>query len=490
MLKFVRFILVLMFLSIYPLYGDCNATLEGRVMNVGTGEGIDSIKILNDQAYVSLNFQNNNLDGGSLVGVGRINISDPGSFISYDYNKYDYNATKYILDVSNVVKVYEYGKDFTFSNDDLGNYPHFELTKAVQDDDKVLLYGYTNAQSAVYIWKITLVNDSVDSVTYKKYDNFLISSKTSDGVGDYFLLLPNSDNTEGKYYILFASYGDGYTSSIKTVKNDDLTISLNTYPLPSITSNDNFIFAYVNAKVFKIDKSTYQAEDISDNFIDNQVGMFLYATCSYIFYSSDFDKLIIQNLNTNEYSSIKVWDPSKATLVNDTLLLANMGAMVNIINVSDPSSPYIESNTTEWGHTDEVVYKDNKMYVGFGWGGIAVYDISGCVADTNGAISQCSDSDDSDTDETTDDNATASDCCFTSEDLEALPVGWSLVGTGCDINDTSIFNSVKMVWKYNSQTNRWEGYSPDDQILNIIKDRDDIEQLNSIGSKKGFWILK
>ena len=75
---------------------------------------------------------------------------------------------------------------------------------------------------------------------------------------------------------------------------------------------------------------------------------------------------------------------------------------------------------------------------------------------------------------------------ITQAKLDNLSDGWHLLGTGTDINDTSIFDNIKTVWKYD---NGWQAYSPNETTNSLIQSSG-IDPLKNIGANKGFWINK
>jgi len=67
--------------------------------------------------------------------------------------------------------------------------------------------------------------------------------------------------------------------------------------------------------------------------------------------------------------------------------------------------------------------------------------------------------------------------------------GWQLIGSSTPITDMSQFKSsdVEQVWHFDSQTQRWLGYSPDSSIQARMRDKN-ISKLTSLKNWHGFWV--
>jgi len=76
---------------------------------------------------------------------------------------------------------------------------------------------------------------------------------------------------------------------------------------------------------------------------------------------------------------------------------------------------------------------------------------------------------------------------ITQNKIDTLSTGWHLLGTGTDINDTSIFDNANTVWKYD---NGWKAYSPNSVTQSLIESSSTVDTLENIGADKGFWINK
>lgn len=71
--------------------------------------------------------------------------------------------------------------------------------------------------------------------------------------------------------------------------------------------------------------------------------------------------------------------------------------------------------------------------------------------------------------------------------VDALPLSdWSLVGTGKEINDMSIFDNAYIVWIFNN--GEWNVYSP----IELLKEKidDNFTTITKIPANSGIWILK
>lgn len=79
---------------------------------------------------------------------------------------------------------------------------------------------------------------------------------------------------------------------------------------------------------------------------------------------------------------------------------------------------------------------------------------------------------------------------ISSEYIDSLDSGWHLLGTtnSLDTIDTTL-ESAKIVWYFDSESNSWRAFSSDTNTSDIIKDSE-YEELNSIPSNSGFWIIK
>lgn len=490
-------ICVLMFLNIQLLTAGCLESLSSNILDLGGFTGVDSVVVKDQSAFVSLNFElsNNRYDYNDtkidLHGLAKIDISDLRKFKKYDYNNYikdengtaidsKYYQTKYLEDISNIVKFYLYGKDFTFGSNTLGQYSMFLLTNIKEENGDTIAYGYTNDKTNknTYLWRINL--SDLSNIQYKKYENMSIKGATGDETKQYYLVKKYSSDEAN---IIKADLSSSFLSSIANIYILDET-NTSDYIRASIVGNNNNLFVQINKNVYQIDiaNNPPKVETIS-NQISN-INKLIYAKCSYLFYSSNFENLSIVDLDTNSTSTIKTWDPYNAIMINNMLYMTNMGAMVNAIDVSDPSNPIIESNTTQWGHTDDLFAKDGKLYVARGWAGLLVYDISECQSGVSDIYSNCS----NDTNTTT--PQTKSCSCFDINDINSLPSGWSLVGSGCAITNLDMFDNIGIVWYWDNIEQKWLAYSHNITTKTAIENLENVQLLNKIDSKKGFWIYK
>ncbi len=74
--------------------------------------------------------------------------------------------------------------------------------------------------------------------------------------------------------------------------------------------------------------------------------------------------------------------------------------------------------------------------------------------------------------------------------LEKIINGWSLLGSGVDIDENMLnnyFKDVKTIWVWNS--NKWEIWTPDDKLKEIL-DAYNLPFLTNINKGKGFWVNK
>ena len=67
--------------------------------------------------------------------------------------------------------------------------------------------------------------------------------------------------------------------------------------------------------------------------------------------------------------------------------------------------------------------------------------------------------------------------------------GWQLVGSSVPISNMSLFDKddVSQVWYFDASSQKWMGYSPDDEIQKQIEDKG-ISTLSSLQSWHGFWV--
>jgi hypothetical protein len=71
--------------------------------------------------------------------------------------------------------------------------------------------------------------------------------------------------------------------------------------------------------------------------------------------------------------------------------------------------------------------------------------------------------------------------------INSLDSGWTLLGSSAEISDMSIFNSVLLVWSYDSDNSSWSLYSSYSLPQSVI---DNFNILSSIPANQGFWIYK
>jgi hypothetical protein len=83
-------------------------------------------------------------------------------------------------------------------------------------------------------------------------------------------------------------------------------------------------------------------------------------------------------------------------------------------------------------------------------------------------------------------NLTQTASSITNNYIDSLPTGWSLLGSSNDINDTSIFDNSKVIWRWIN--NGWEAYSPDTNIQNTLDGK--YPKIETLPANSGFWLLK
>ena len=464
----------ILLITVTTIFGACLGDEEADILNLGGGSGVDTVQIYNNNAFVSLDF---NSWASNIQGFAKIDISDVSKFVKYDSDTYE-SYEEYLNAISNTTKVYEYAKDFIF---DKNTSIHMRLTHVNGDNNGIYIYGYANSDdNASYIFKITL-NNSVN-VSFKKFENAIIKNYTSTNNEDYYIMEKNNN-----YFILKAFYAHEnaeYTQplTIQTFeKTDNSEVSLAIEP--------GYLYLKLNDKLYRVDLSINSADDVTNEFPQN-IGKLLAVKCNYLFYSHN-DTLVMFNMENNQSNSVKVWDPAQIKIVGNTLFVANYGAMINAVNISDPNNIYVEANTSEWALNDYVTYYNGKIYVGGGWRGLAVYDAQSCdiIASTfcgneNNESNENNQNNQNNETNQTDNN---DECCFNANDVNILPTGWSIAGSGCEINDMSIFNSVKIVWIF--RNGKWYAYTNDTNIQNILIQYG-YETIQQIHKKEGFWIYK
>ena len=68
--------------------------------------------------------------------------------------------------------------------------------------------------------------------------------------------------------------------------------------------------------------------------------------------------------------------------------------------------------------------------------------------------------------------------------------GWQLLGNGSSQTTMNNFkkDSIKTVWSYDNRLNRWNAFSPDENISTIINNNNSIGNLYNIPQNSGFWV--
>jgi hypothetical protein len=77
---------------------------------------------------------------------------------------------------------------------------------------------------------------------------------------------------------------------------------------------------------------------------------------------------------------------------------------------------------------------------------------------------------------------------WSAEKVENLSNGWFFKGTGKEITNLKIFDSVKIVWIFEDGV--WKAWSSVSSLKSAIEVDSEIELLNTIPKDSGFWILK
>ncbi len=508
----VNYLVILVLFSAFNLKAQCLGKPEGIILDFQGSQGVDSVIVKDNYAYVSLNFSAFNNDS-TIKGFAKVNITNPENFISYGKllkeNNYKYSIDDYINQISSIATVYKYGTDFSF-NESLTQYPDFYIIKVQKDEnDQTIIYGYSNSyysDNMSFVWKFNInthkfsyfkLNNCFIKNTFVK-DNFLffltesvydknmyevlavpINEISNDQdyakfiIYDYFSQwTPDNQLPFTNFYIYNDEKNDLYLLIFQSfsIKDEDNNLSSNKTKMKIVKLiNNNFSFSIVSEK------------EISFSVLIDQILLY---SCKYIIVS-EFGKVkFLENDNgtLKEISKVSVWEAMKTTINNDILYVANMGANVNAIDISNPLNPYIIDNTTIWGATQDLFYDNEKLYVAHGWSGLAVYKTDSCIPKNPNFnyFSECSENLDNQSN-------TTSNSCFTDEDLKKITSMWYLAGTGCDITDMNMFSNVSTVWTW--EENHWKVFSNDNGISKILE-KYNIESIKYIPAKTGFWVKK
>ena len=74
-----------------------------------------------------------------------------------------------------------------------------------------------------------------------------------------------------------------------------------------------------------------------------------------------------------------------------------------------------------------------------------------------------------------------------AQNFEIKP-GWQLKGTENNYSISQFNNScIDLIWKYDTQTQQWQGYSPNPETAQALKDYN-ISEITSLNVNDGFWI--
>ena len=85
---------------------------------------------------------------------------------------------------------------------------------------------------------------------------------------------------------------------------------------------------------------------------------------------------------------------------------------------------------------------------------------------------------------------TNSNIALSSEKINNLQSGWTLIGTSLFITDMSIFDSVSIIWTYNNATSSWSAYSSNATTEQLIRNKSGINFLTTISVNSGIWVYK
>ena len=73
--------------------------------------------------------------------------------------------------------------------------------------------------------------------------------------------------------------------------------------------------------------------------------------------------------------------------------------------------------------------------------------------------------------------------------IDNLKAGWHSLSTAAEISDLSIFNSAKIVWYFNSDSDIWQGYSSN-SITQAAIVESGVSTITVITAKGAVWVEK
>lgn len=238
-----------------------------------------------------------------------------------------------------------------------------------------------------------------------------------------------------------------------------------------------------------------------------------YCDTEYDFFKYNFDSIGVYKDNDLDndtmdmalVNTFRLWDPHNISIVGNVMYVANMGMGLQAVDISSPETTDINSiigdtNDYFWGFLQDakpmVINGDLYILVAGGQAGLGVFKANSCYPnfDIDRLFSEnpCDNGTggtnppDNNT-ESDNDTGSCPDVCLTQQDIDDLNTGWSLVGTGCDQYDMSIFVHVQTVWRWTGST--WEVYSPLANIQTLLNQYN-ISSFDSLHAKEGFWVKK
>ena len=488
-----------------------NLHASNCLQHVGTffkssgSQGVDSILVIHDAQ--------GKLTNKALITVNRDNIysGELGTFlyaISVTENSTDDNVSVSVDD--NVSIGAALGLTLNL------NHVAYSFLKSFFNGEAL---GYTTFDNDSYVW---LIGDNGSFKSLKLPNIQIIDLAASEDDNSKFYVL----GVSGGYNHIYAVDGD-LTSYI-----DKFSINAGTgqilYDVYEEGAELDFItvIGNVGTKILEFTSGEGSTEldflnynDVSSVF-DNSSNISKWfatkETCTgdYDFFKFAFDHVAVYKTIDNEtdgsetyklVSTLKLWDPASGYIAGNVLYLPNFGAGIHAVDISDPEnlneSDIIGDTINDFsGLPQEVkgMVINGNFYIiaAGGWAGLGVFKANACYPNYNldGIFKplQCEGDNGTGGDNGTTpgtDNGTSScvNACFNAADVDNLGSGWSLAGTGCDINDLSIFDSVKTVWKWSGSS--WIVYSPVESINNLLLQYN-IPSITLIHAKEGFWINK
>jgi hypothetical protein len=511
-----KILFALMFLLITTsLFATTNClNYVGNALQANGSSGVDSLIVLPDangkltntliltinrdnqedtDSYISKVTINKNSDNDNvsfdiqtqslleLLGVTLDNNSTASSFVKDFFNFHVAGFTdvfnSYIIKDSYVWLKND--NDFAFLK--FSNLAILDIAIADNDNSKFYVLTFSKDNQTYQIYE---VNGDLTSKTLK----YSLNAGLQYGFGQLFY---DVDDEDGAEVDLFVSVQQDNNTSNKLI-----VFTENNGTLDFTNPDENGLQSF-NQDADKINfyLATYKT-CVDNNSVD------------YDIFKYDFDSIGIykdsDETNGEELvSTLQLWDPSYASIVGNVAYITHYGGGVQAVDLSNPetidnTSIIGDSNDEFYGLPQQVkpFVLDGDLYIAVagGWAGLGVFKVNDCYTNFNldniFKKDVCGEYSPPPTDNNTGgDNGTCdmSGACFGAGDVDMLSSGWNLVGTGCPINDMSIFNSVNSVWKWTG--NAWAIYSPLPNIQSIL-DQYNIPTINIINAKEGFWINK